>query len=73
MTHEELAERDRLALERQKERKAALPADRAPMPDYAAQEMLALSQVSRATGSNSLSASLNGRLSSIVMSGIGKK
>jgi len=50
MTAAELAERDRQALERQRTRKAALPADRAPMPSFETQEMLALSQVSRATG-----------------------
>ena len=50
MTPSELAERDKQASERQRNRKAAQPADVVPMPDYAAQEMLALSQVSRAVG-----------------------
>lgn len=58
MTADELVERDRQALDRQKGRKAALPADRAPMPDYGTMEAMALSQTARATtpGRNNLSA-----------------
>ena len=48
MNTEELMERDRQAAERQKSRQAAMPKDRAPMPDAATMEMLAQSQVQRA-------------------------
>lgn len=65
MSPEELVERDRQALERQRARKSAIPADRAPMPDYATQEMLALSQVSRATNSN-----LKGSLSALIVANL---
>lgn len=70
MTPAELAERDRQALERQKNRKSALPADRVPMPSFQESEMLALSQVSRAVGSPS-----RGNLSAMIMAnlkGVGK-
>jgi hypothetical protein len=66
MSAAELAERDRQALERQAGRKSAMPADRAPMPDFATQEMIAMSQASRATGGAGM-AGLNGKLSSLII------
>ena len=65
MTAQELAARDKQALERQRDRKAALPSDRAPMPDVATQEMLALSQVSRATNT-----SAKGNLSGLIVANL---
>lgn len=53
--------------ERNEARKQVIPADRAPMPDYATQEMLAISQVSRATAGGSGVAALNGKLSSLII------
>ena len=73
MTPAELAERDRQAAERQRNRKAAIPADRAPMPDYATQEMLAMSQASRATGGAGGVSAMNGKLSQLIISGAIKK
>ncbi len=67
MSPNELAERDRQALERQRGRKSAMPTDRAPMPDYATQEMLAMSQVQRAAGGVGGMSALNGKLSQLVM------
>lgn len=60
MTAAELVERDRQAAERQKGRMVVTPkSERAPFPDYAQQEAMALAQVSRATnplGKGNLSA-----------------
>ncbi len=67
MSAQELVERDRQALERQRGRKAAMPPDRAPMPDFATQEMLAMSQVQRAAGGVSGISALNGKLSQLVI------
>jgi hypothetical protein len=67
MTAQELAERDRQALERQKSRKAAMPSDRAKMPSYGEMEMMAMSQASRATGASSGLGALNGKLSSLII------
>jgi hypothetical protein len=73
MTAQELAERDRQALERQKSRQAASPKDRAPMPDYATQEMLAMTQAARATSAVSGMAGLNGKLSTLILNNAIKK
>lgn len=67
MTAQELAERDRQAAERQKDRKAAPPKNKTPWPDFATQEMLAMSQVSRATGGMGGISALNGKLSQLVL------
>jgi hypothetical protein len=64
MTAAELAKRDQEALDRQRGRKAALPVDRAPMPDFATTEMIALQQVSRATSST------KGNLSGLIMANL---
>jgi len=64
MTSEEIMERNREATERQKGKVAALPKDRVPMPDYATQEMLAFSQVSRATATG------KGNLSGLIMANL---
>jgi len=73
MTAAELAERDRQAAERQRGRKAALPPDRVPMPDFATQEMLAMSQAARATGGVSGMSAMNGKLSQLIIAGAIKK
>jgi hypothetical protein len=65
MTQEELDERNRQAAERQAGRKAAMPKDRAPFPDYAQMEAMALSQVSRAT-----STSGKGNLSALIVANL---
>jgi len=65
MTAAELAERDKQALERQKNRKSAIPADRAPMPDYATMEMIASSQVNKAVGNPQ-----KGNLSAMIMANL---
>jgi hypothetical protein len=65
MTSAELVERDKEALERQRNRKAALPPDRVPMPDYAQQEMMATMQVSRAVGNPT-----KGNLSAMIMANL---
>jgi hypothetical protein len=68
MTAQELAERDRQASERQKGRMVVTPKnERAPWPDFATQEMLAMAQVSRATGGNAGISALNGKLSQLVI------
>jgi len=72
MTAAELAERDRQAAERQKARTSAMPANRAPYPDYATREMLAMSQANRATGGAGMSA-FNGKLSQLIINNQIKK
>jgi len=73
MSAQELAERDKQALDRQRGRKSAPPPDKAPMPDYQTQEMLAMSQASRATGGVGGMTGLNGKLSQLIIAGAIKK
>jgi len=66
MTAQELLERDQQAAERQRGRKAApSKTDWIPQPDFQTQEMLALSQVSRAVGSPT-----KGNLSALIMANL---
>jgi hypothetical protein len=73
MNDTEKAEYLREVNERNQSRKQVIPENRVPMPDAATMEMLAMSQVSRATGGNSGMSALNGKLSSLVIAGVGKK
>lgn len=74
MSAEELAERDRQATERQKNRMVITPKNqRAAWPSFEEQTMLAQAQVNRAAGGNAGMSALNGSLSRLVMANISKK
>ena len=74
MTANELAERDRQATERQKNKMVITPKEqRQHWPSFEEQTMLAQAQVNRAAGGNSGMSSLNGSLSRLVMNSVNKK
>lgn len=74
MTANELAERDRQATERQKNRMVVTPKNqRERWPSFEEQTAIAQAQVNRASGGNSGMSALNGSLSRLVMANLVKK